>query len=128
MKNGLNIIYFLYTGSHKSLKIHYGNFLKRTLANLYCTKCNEINIFFEVYNSIFHLQDHTKDFGYIMGYAMKRLEMIFNCVPWFLTLSNKVEKMFMHSVCLSVCPFVCARFNIRKHSSNVFKFIHAVHI
>ena len=47
LKNGLNIVYFLHTGSYKSFPIHelWGKFLKRTLANLNCIKCNEINIF-----------------------------------------------------------------------------------
>ena len=128
MKNGLNIIYFLYAGPHKSFLLHYGlregNFLKRILANLYCTKCNEINIFFEVYNSIFHLQDHTKGFGYIMGYASKRLEMNFQwCYMVFNTLKQS-WKMFMHTV----YPSVCTHSNCLKYSSNAFKFLHAVHI
>ena len=64
MKIGLNIMYFLYAGSHKSFSyIMGGGFLKRILASLYCTKCNEINFFFffEMYLSKFHIQDHTKD-------------------------------------------------------------------
>ena len=67
MENGLNIINILYTGSHKSFPMHYGlsggggEFLKRILVNLYCTKCNEINIFHEMYKQ-FHIQEHTKDF------------------------------------------------------------------
>ena len=40
---------WLYTGAHKSFPLHYytthGGILKRILANLYCNKCNEINIF-----------------------------------------------------------------------------------
>ena len=54
-----------------------GGFLKLILANLYLTKCDEIKIFFEKYNRMFHVQDQTKDFGYIMGYASKRLEVYF---------------------------------------------------
>ena len=80
MKNGLNIIYFSYTGSHKSFIIHYGlggEIFKTILENLHCIKCNEINIFFEMHNRTFHVQGHTKDFGYIMGYASKRLVMYF---------------------------------------------------
>ena len=48
-KNGSNAISILYTGSHKSFPVLYGlwgggEFLKRTLTYLYCTKCNEINM------------------------------------------------------------------------------------
>ena len=80
MKKGLSRMNILYTGSQKRFPMHYGlwgNFLKRILASLYCTKCNEINIFFEMYNSSFYMQDHTKDFGYFNGYASKRLKMYF---------------------------------------------------
>ena len=51
MKNGLNSINILYTGSHKNFNIHYGllrrggGILKRIEINLPPTKCNEINIF-----------------------------------------------------------------------------------
>ena len=34
----------------------------------------------------------------------------------------------MHLLCLPVCRSVCAHSNFRKYSSNVFKFIHAIHI
>ena len=54
-----------------------GGILKHILANIYCTKYNEINTFFEMYNSRFHIQGLTKNFGYIMGYALKRMEMYF---------------------------------------------------
>ena len=49
MKNGLNIMYFLYTGSHKGIPIHYGLWggggecLKRILTYLHSTKYNVIN-------------------------------------------------------------------------------------
>ena len=49
MKNGLNSVIILYTGSHKRFSITFGlwgwQFLKHILANLYWTKFNGINIF-----------------------------------------------------------------------------------
>ena len=67
LKNGPNILYFLYTGSHKSLLIHYGlweeifqSVLYQTYTALNVTKLTYV---FNVYNSMFHIQDHTKDFG-----------------------------------------------------------------
>ena len=36
--------------------------------------------------------------------------------------------MFMHSVCLPVCPSVCALSNTRKYSSDVFKFMYAIYV
>ena len=52
---------------------------------------------------MFHIQYHTKDFEYIMGYAPKRLEMYRQFFKWFLTLSNKVEKcLCILLVCQSV--------------------------
>ena len=71
-------IFFIYRFTQKlsnALRLMGGGILKLILANLYCTKCNEITIFFEMYNSMFHTQDHAKHFGYIMVYASKRLEM-----------------------------------------------------
>ena len=64
MKNGLNSINILYTGSHKRFPINYGprgrEFLKLIVAYLYCTKYNEINIFHLDVKSMFHIQDKTK--------------------------------------------------------------------
>ena len=71
-----NYMFFVYRFTQmffNTLRPMKGKFLNSILANFYCTKCNEINIFFEMYNSVFHIQDHTKDFGYIMGYALKWL-------------------------------------------------------
>ena len=50
-----------------------GEFLKLFVAYLYCTKYNENNIFHNIFidKNIFRLQDHTKDFRYIMGYTWK---------------------------------------------------------
>ena len=48
MINGLNSKNILCTDSNNIFPVHYelwGKFLKRIVANLYCTKCNEINIF-----------------------------------------------------------------------------------
>ena len=111
----------MYASSHKSFSMHYdlweGWFLKYTLANLYCTKWNEINIFFEKVSDIL--------------WAMLRngWKGIFNCVAGILTLSNNVEKyLCIRFVCLSICPPACVRSNCRRYSSNDFKFIHAVHI
>ena len=65
---------------------------------------------------MFYIQDHAKDFDYIMSYVSKRLERIFNCVTWLLTLSNKVEKcLYVWFVCLCVC----AHSNCCKYSSNL---------
>ena len=78
-----------------------GTFFKRILAKLYCIKCKEIKTFFEMYNSMFHIQDHTNDFGYIKGYTSKLLEMYFQlCYMVFNTFQQSSK--IMHSVCLSV--------------------------
>ena len=37
----------------------------------------------QMYNSMFRIQDGTKEFSYVMGYAWKQLKMYFNCVSWF---------------------------------------------
>ena len=73
-------IFFVYRFTQKfssALRPMGGNFLMRILASLYCTKCNECNIFFEMWSGMFYVQDHTKYFGYIMGYASKWLKMYF---------------------------------------------------
>ena len=97
---------------------------------VYFTKriMNKINIFFEMYNSMLHIQDHTKYFEYIMGYALKQLEMYFQLCYLVFNIFQQSWKIFMHLICLFVSPFVCAHSNFRKYSSNIFKFIHAVHI
>ena len=115
---------------------------------------------------MFHIQGHSKDFCYNMGYASKWLEMYFHLYTmgfntfqqsWkifmnlvclsvrpsvhSLTLANVFQmcstvfnffqqswKMFINLVWLSVCPSVSARSHCRKYSSNVFKFIHIIHI
>ena len=79
LKNGLNIIYFLYTGSHTSFPIHCGlregNFLTYTALNV-----TKLTYFWGKYNNMFHIQNHTKDFEYIMDYTWKWLDMYFkNC-------------------------------------------------
>ena len=79
-----------------------------------------------MYNSMFHIQDHTKDFGYIMVYASKHLEMYFESCYMFFNIFQQSWKKFIHSVCLSVR--VCACSNCHKYSLNEFLFIHAVHI
>ena len=70
---------------------------------------------------MFHIQGHTKDFKYIMGYASKRLEMNFQLCSMVLTLFNKVEKCLCSQF---VCPSICAPLT----DVNVFKFMHAVHM
>ena len=53
MKNGLNIVHFcmqVYTQVFQCNATYGGKFLKRVLASLYCTKCNEINIFYYLHN------------------------------------------------------------------------------
>ena len=55
---------------------------------------------------MFYGQGHKNDFEYIMGYTSKWLEMYFQFCPMVLALSSKVEKMFMHSVCLHVLTVV----------------------
>ena len=44
-------------------------FLKFIVAYLYCTKYNEIKYFIQLYKSMFRIQDHTKDFLYIINYT-----------------------------------------------------------
>ena len=84
--------------------------------------------FFEMYNRMFQIQDDTKDFWYIMGYASKRLKMYFQFCSTVFTLSNKIEKCScIRFLCLFVRP-VCAHSNSHKFYSNVFKFIDDIHI
>ena len=77
MKNGLNSINILYTGSHKTFPIWAmrENLLKRIVSYLYCTKYSAIELvyFIEMHENMFHIQKHGKHFCYIMGYASKRL-------------------------------------------------------
>ena len=55
--------------------------------------------------------------------------LFFNCVPWFLTLSNKVEKyLCIWFVCMNVCPSISSCSNCHKYCSNFFKFTHVIHI
>ena len=54
----------------------------------------------------------------------KNLLSLFNLFHSF----QQSWKVFMYSVCLSICLFVCARFISRKYSSNVLKFISTIHI
>ena len=60
IKNDINGINIFYTGSHKSFLIYYGLWriiLKRILTYV-----------IQMYKNIFHIQIHTKDFLYIIGY------------------------------------------------------------
>ena len=52
---------------------------------------------------MFHIQGHSKDFWYNMGYASKRLEMNFHLYTMGFNAFQLSWKMFMNSVCLSVC-------------------------
>ena len=53
---------------------------------------------------MFHIQDHTKNFEFIIGYFLKRLEMYSQlCYMVFNTFQQSL-KMFVHSVYLSVRP------------------------
>ena len=99
-----------------------GKKFKACLANLYCTNYNKINIFFEMYNSMFLVQGHTKDFRYIMGYASKRLEMYFQFCTMVFNTFQQCWKRFMLSVCLSVRPSVHALtvVNILQISLNLY--------
>ena len=106
------------------------NFLKHILANLYCPKCNEISMYFI-------LRCTVACFIYIIAQKILHIlwsmfwngwKCIFNCFTWFLTLSNKVKKCLVIRFLVCLSTPVSARSNFRKYSSNVLKFIHAVHI
>ena len=61
IKNGLNSINILYTGSHKSFSMHYGLW-QIELKQIYTTlNVMKLTYFIEMRKSIFHIQDHTKD-------------------------------------------------------------------
>ena len=131
MENDLNFIYIyffiqVHTKNFQFITAYGGEFLKHILANLYCTTCNEINIFFELYNSMFHIQVYKNISDILWAMPRNGWKYIVNCVTWFLTLSNKVEKCLIPFVCPSVRPSVCAHSNCCRYSSNVFKFIYAV--
>ena len=78
----------------------------------------KLTYFFEVYNSMFHIQDLKKIFDTLWAGKLRNgRKHIFNCVK-------------LKNICafdLSVCLSVCARSNCCKYSSNVRKFIHAIH-
>ena len=90
-QNGNNSFNFYRTGYHKKLWIRYVQCLEeieRVLLveswdfKMILTICIAINVmelthFFEMYNSIFHVQDHSTYIWYIMGYALKRRQMYF---------------------------------------------------
>ena len=65
---------------------------------------------------------------YFRGYTSKRLALFFQLCSTVFNTFQQSWKMLMHSVCLSVCPFVCVSSNCRICSSDIFKFIHALHI
>ena len=78
MKNDLNIIYILciqvYTKVFQYITAYGGKFFKAYFKQNYIAlNIMKLPYYFEMYNSIFHIQDHAKDFGYIIGYALKRL-------------------------------------------------------
>ena len=73
---------------------------------------------------MFHIQHNTKDFGCIMGYALKWLKMYFSLCYMVFNTFQQNWKIFIHSVYLSVPPSV----HDLTYSSDVFKFMHAVHI
>ena len=132
MKNGFNIINFLYTGSHKSFPIHCclwgGKSLNRIQA-LCCTKCNKLHISLRCIIACFICRITQKISVILWAILQNGWKCIFNCVAWFLTLSNKVEKcLCIRFFSLSVRPSVCSLSNSCKYSSNIFKFIHDVHI
>ena len=51
-----------------------GKILKR-IKETYCTNVIKLADFFEINGSMFHVQDHTKDFVHIIEYASKQLEI-----------------------------------------------------
>ena len=58
-----------------------GEVFKVFATYLYCTKYNEIKCFIQLHKSMLRIKNHTKDFWYIIGYTLKRLDMYFkNCV------------------------------------------------
>ena len=86
IKNTIDSINILYTGSHKVFRyITIGGILKGIVTHLYCTKYNEITHFIQMYKGMFRIQDHAKYFGYKTGYAWELLEMYFKLcfMVWF---------------------------------------------
>ena len=94
VKNDLNRINILHTGSRKSFPMHYGlwgKFFKAYFSKL-INALNEMYNIFEMYNSIIHIQDHTKYFGYIIRYASKWLELYFElCYVVFNTFQQSLK-------------------------------------
>ena len=71
------IIYRLTQIFFDTLRHMTGNILKAYFNTFYSTKYNKLLYFIEMYKSMFHIQDHTKEFWYTIGYAWKRLEIYF---------------------------------------------------
>ena len=76
--------------------------------------------FIEMYKNMFLILelDHTKDFKYIMDYALKGLEMYFQWYSMIFNTFHQSLKMFMHSVCLSVHTLTLE--SILQISSNLY--------
>ena len=88
MKNGLNSIKILYTGSHKSFPMLYGlwgGIFKACFSIIifHIYKCNEINKFYlDVQKHVSYTGSH-KRFDILLVMAGNGYKCIFNRVPWF---------------------------------------------
>ena len=61
--------------------------LKRNFAYLSCTEHKEINLYFYMYKSMFHLQDHRKYIWDDVGLCLETSgKNFFNSVLWFVSL------------------------------------------
>ena len=98
-----------------------GKIFYRILANLYCTKCNEINItLWCVQQQILYTVSHKRflmNYGICFEKARNVFSTVFHGFKHFLTKLKNV-----YSFGLFVCLSVRARSNWRKYSSNAFKF------
>ena len=63
--------------SHTFRPISWVEVFKVFATYLYYTKYNDIKYFIELHKSMFRIQEHTKDFCYIMGCTWKRLDVYF---------------------------------------------------
>ena len=87
----------------------------------------KLNISFNRTKACFIYRNTQKISDTLWAMLWNGWKCIFNCVPWFLIFSNKVEKcLCFRFVCLAVR--LCTFSNFRKYSLNVLKFMYVFHI